>query len=167
MAEEEEAKLYAACHGVIVMVNPTKEWTFSYAKDVLEGIPPKIEVMILVRPSSIHATPSSARPPPSAPRSTRSTLHAACPEGALDVARSAPHTLTLPAVTARHCHAPLYRPLAAGAARAHAAKPDAPARARARKATCNHLWTGGRRRWTSGLTSCGRRPTTGTRWTSG
>ena len=36
------------------MVNPAKEWTFSYAKDILEGIPESIEVLVLVSFLSIN-----------------------------------------------------------------------------------------------------------------
>jgi hypothetical protein len=47
-AENEDSKVYENCNGVVVMVNPAKEWTFSYAKDILEGIPETIEVLVLV-----------------------------------------------------------------------------------------------------------------------
>jgi GTPase SAR1 family protein len=44
---KEEAKLYEGCQGVIIMVNPTKEWTFSYAKDQLRDLPSNLEVLIV------------------------------------------------------------------------------------------------------------------------
>jgi len=44
---KEDAKLYEGCEGVIVMVNPAKEWTFSYAKDCLPGIPSGLEVLVV------------------------------------------------------------------------------------------------------------------------
>ena len=42
------AKHYDGCQGVIVMVDPGKEWTFSHAKDVLEHIPSHLEVLLIV-----------------------------------------------------------------------------------------------------------------------
>ncbi len=44
------AKHYEGCQGVIVMVDPGKEWTFSHAKDILEHVPAGLEVLLIVNP---------------------------------------------------------------------------------------------------------------------
>eukprot|EP00288_Rhodomonas_lens_P008440 CAMPEP_0177717526 /NCGR_PEP_ID=MMETSP0484_2-20121128/15091_1 /TAXON_ID=354590 /ORGANISM="Rhodomonas lens, Strain RHODO" /LENGTH=292 /DNA_ID=CAMNT_0019229631 /DNA_START=169 /DNA_END=1044 /DNA_ORIENTATION=+ len=41
------AKHYEGCQGVIVMVDPGKEWTFSHAKDILECIPENLEILLI------------------------------------------------------------------------------------------------------------------------
>ena len=38
---------YKESNGVIVMVDPTKEWTFSFARDIIEQVPAGLEVLMV------------------------------------------------------------------------------------------------------------------------
>jgi hypothetical protein len=40
-------QLYDGCQGVIIMVNPTKEWTFAYAKDLIPTLPSGLEIIVV------------------------------------------------------------------------------------------------------------------------
>src|SRR5690348_13994457 len=40
--------VYKGCNGVIVMVDPTKKWTFDYAQRVIGGVPKDLDVLLLV-----------------------------------------------------------------------------------------------------------------------
>jgi len=42
-----EAEVYDGAHVVVLMVDPTKEWTFAYVRDLLKTVPTYMEVRAL------------------------------------------------------------------------------------------------------------------------
>ena len=58
---EWEAEVYADAHVVILIVNPVKEWTFGYARELLKTMPTHMEVPMHF--SSVVETSLFARRP--------------------------------------------------------------------------------------------------------